>query len=103
MRKADVREQLIDVGLEVVLAEGLNATGVKDLVDAVGVPKGSFYYYFPSKEAFVEAIVDRYARDGAIQRAELFADTLVPPLVRVRRAFEAYLRVYKAAGYTGGC
>jgi len=103
MAKDEVREHLIDVGLKTVWAEGLNATGVKDLVEAAGVPKGSFYYYFPSKEAFTEAVVERYARDGAAQREELLADTSVPPLLRIRRAFEAYLPVYKAVGYTGGC
>jgi TetR/AcrR family transcriptional repressor of nem operon len=94
---------VIDVGLQAVLTGGLNATGVKDVAEAAGVPKGSFYYYFSSKEAFAEAVVDRYARAGADQRAALLADTGAPPLARLRRAFEAYLPVFEATGYTGGC
>src|SRR5258708_26086780 len=39
-------------GLDLVHARGFTASGVKDITDAAGVPKGSFYAYFPSKEAF---------------------------------------------------
>ena len=42
---------------------GFAASGVKDITDAAGVPKGSFYAYFPSKEAFAAAVLDHYWSD----------------------------------------
>ena len=43
-----------------MLAQGYHGTGVKELVDAVGIPKGSFYQYFESKEHFCALAVDHY-------------------------------------------
>jgi TetR/AcrR family transcriptional repressor of nem operon len=59
----EVRRRLLDAGLALVHARGFSASGVKDITDAAGVPKGSFYAYFPSKEAFAAAILDHYWSD----------------------------------------
>ena len=59
----EVRRRLLDAGLKLVHAHGFAASGVKDITDAAGVPKGSFYAYFPSKEAFGAAILEHYWSD----------------------------------------
>ena len=59
----EVRRRLLAQGLDLVHARGFAASGVKDITDAAGVPKGSFYAYFPSKEAFAAAILDHYWSD----------------------------------------
>ena len=43
----DVRRRLLAAGLDLVHSRGFSASGVKDITDAAGVPKGSFYAYFP--------------------------------------------------------
>lgn len=42
--------------------KGFSATGLDEILKAVGVPKGSFYHYFDSKEAFGAELIDRYAQ-----------------------------------------
>ena len=59
----EVRRRLLEAGLNLVHARGFAASGVKDITDAAGVPKGSFYAYFPSKEALAEAILEHYWSD----------------------------------------
>ena len=59
----EVRKNLLAAGLDLVHARGFAASGVKDITDAAGVPKGSFYAYFPSKEAFAAAILEHYWAD----------------------------------------
>jgi len=59
----EVRRRLLAAGLALVHAHGFAASGVKDITDAAGVPKGSFYAYFPSKEAFAAAILEHYWSD----------------------------------------
>ncbi|MDT5307445.1 MAG: TetR/AcrR family transcriptional regulator, transcriptional repressor for nem operon [Mycobacterium sp.] len=59
----EVRKNLLAAGLDLVHARGFAASGVKHITDAAGVPKGSFYAYFPSKEAFAAAILAHYWAD----------------------------------------
>ena len=59
----DVRRRLLSAGLVLVHGRGFAASGVKDITDSAGVPKGSFYAYFASKEAFAAAILEHYWAD----------------------------------------
>ena len=51
---------LLEKGIELLWANGYNATSVNDIVMAAGVPKGSFYFYFDSKEDFAVKAIDKY-------------------------------------------
>jgi len=62
MPRPNVREKIIDAGLKVLIEKGFNGAGVQDITDAAGVPKGSFYNHFESKEALGAEVVDRYGR-----------------------------------------
>lgn len=60
-KKAELtRQRLLDAGHALVLRKGFSALSIKDIVDACEVPKGSFYYYFPSKELFCCELLERY-------------------------------------------
>lgn len=60
MGRPSVKEQLVDRTLGVWLERGFEGSSVNDLVAAAGVPKGSFYNHFPSKEHFAVEHVRRY-------------------------------------------
>lgn len=57
---ADIRQHLIDIAKALMAEKGYTAVGLAELVAAAGVPKGSFYYYFKSKEEFGQALLDDY-------------------------------------------
>jgi TetR/AcrR family transcriptional regulator, transcriptional repressor for nem operon len=59
-QREGTRERLVREGLGLVLEQGWAATGVDAVLRAVGVPKGSFYHYFESKDAFGFALLDSY-------------------------------------------
>ncbi|MFN3581903.1 MAG: TetR/AcrR family transcriptional regulator, partial [Pseudomonas sp.] len=48
----DKRARILAAGTEVMLLKGYNGTGVQEITQGAGVPKGSFYHYFESKEDF---------------------------------------------------
>lgn len=60
MDKQDARTNLIEVGAKAFMAKGYHAVGLQEILAAAGVPKGSFYYYFHSKEDFCIAAIDHY-------------------------------------------
>lgn len=98
----EVRRRLLAAGLELVHAQGFSASGVKDITDAAGVPKGSFYAYFPSKEAFAAAILEHYWSDIEARLLPLLdADGLAQE--RIGRFFHALADEHEAADFLLGC
>ncbi|HLZ67110.1 MAG TPA: TetR/AcrR family transcriptional regulator [Aliidongia sp.] len=56
----DVRSHILDAGRRIIAAKGFEGVGLNEILRAAGVPKGSFYHYFPSKEGYGRALLDRY-------------------------------------------
>lgn len=57
---SDTKSHLLATGYKLLAHKGFTAVGIKQILDTAGVPKGSFYHYFASKEAFGEAIIKGY-------------------------------------------
>lgn len=57
---SDVRQGILDVGQRIMAAKGYSAVGLNEILATAGVPKGSFYHYFESKDAFGEALLESY-------------------------------------------
>ncbi|MCW5516819.1 TetR/AcrR family transcriptional regulator [Muriicola sp. Z0-33] len=53
-------DYLLEKGIHILWSKGYNATSVNDIVMAAGVPKGSFYFYFDSKEDFAVKAIEKY-------------------------------------------
>src|SRR6202140_1963575 len=107
MARASVRDQLIESAVEVFHARGFNGCSVQDIVEAAGVPKGSFYNHFDSKEALGVEVVRAYtALVGAYVVAAGAADILSgdgAPLERIRAYFEAVIEQNASCGVRKGC
>jgi TetR/AcrR family transcriptional repressor of nem operon len=56
----DVRQSILETGQRIMAGKGFSAVGLNEILLAAGVPKGSFYHYFGSKEAFGEALLEAY-------------------------------------------
>jgi len=103
MKKQDKRINILEVGTELISSKGFNATGIDSVLKKAGVPKGSFYYYFGSKEDFGLAIIDKFADEYALKLASYFDDTSVLPLQRMRNYMEHSLEHLSEKNFTQGC
>jgi TetR/AcrR family transcriptional repressor of nem operon len=56
--KEDTKLALIKAGRRIIVEKGYNHAGIQEVLQAVGVPKGSFYHFFSSKEEFGLAIIE---------------------------------------------
>jgi len=101
--RPNVRENLLRLGMKMLHEEGYTATGIKDIVDAAQVPKGSFYNYFENKEVFGKEAIDLYFESALPKLRELLCDENTPPLERLRSYFEARAQGFRAADYSRGC
>jgi TetR/AcrR family transcriptional repressor of nem operon len=99
----DTRQVILEAGADLVHQRGFHHTGLADILRAAGVPKGSFYFYFPSKEDFGLALVDHHAGRLAGVAERLLAADGAPPLVRLRRFFTGMRQHFAGHGYARGC
>jgi TetR/AcrR family transcriptional repressor of nem operon len=100
MARRGMREEISVAALDRFHAAGYHASGIKDITDAAGVPKGSFYNHFDSKEAMAVAALHRY---GASDHLADLADESVAPLARLRAHFDAQRNRTVGHGYARGC
>lgn len=56
----DVRKHILDTAYGIIALKGFSGVGINEILTSSGVPKGSFYYYFGTKEAFGEALLEEY-------------------------------------------
>lgn len=97
------RDHLIDIGVELIHSHGYGATGLKEILDAARVPKGSFYHHFNSKEEFAAAAIERYAAREGLRCQSILGDIRLSPLKRLRRYFNELIRIAGPRGPIPGC
>ena len=86
---------LLDKGMELLWFKGYHATSVNDIVAEAGVPKGSFYFYFDSKEDFAVRALEKYFDDRVGPVLELLENTSVSPKKRILNFYEFRTKMLK--------
>ena len=102
MEIRNTRDHLLQVGLRRIHSVGYASTGVKEILDEADVPKGSFYHYFASKEAFAKEVLELYVREENERAEKILRDGKGAPLKRLRRYFEELIAVYGPTGKISG-
>ncbi|MEU2052475.1 TetR/AcrR family transcriptional regulator [Streptomyces bungoensis] len=86
-RTSDAKEKILTAAHSLIEQRGYSALGVAEICKTAGVPKGSFYYFFESKEALALAVIDEHW--AAEQRGwNRILGSDAEPLERLRRLFE---------------
>lgn len=83
----DKRARILAAGTEVMLRKGYNGTGVQEITQGAGVPKGSFYHYFESKEDFAIQALHYYYTPRLERFANALAASDVSPRERILRCY----------------
>ncbi|MFZ6644581.1 TetR family transcriptional regulator C-terminal domain-containing protein [Undibacterium sp. TJN25] len=83
MAKPSHREKILTEGLRVVHQHGFGGASVRDIVQAAGVPQGSFTNHFGSKESFGLEIIDLYFSNSQQVMSETLLNDALPPLQRL--------------------
>jgi TetR/AcrR family transcriptional repressor of nem operon len=87
-RISDAREKILGAAQSLIELRGYSALGVAEICKAAGVPKGSFYYFFESKEALALAVIDEHWADQELTWTHILTSE-AEPLHRLRRLFAA--------------
>jgi TetR/AcrR family transcriptional regulator, transcriptional repressor for nem operon len=103
MRYGSSKQALLDAGGKLLRERGYGGAGVAEILKTAGVPKGSFYHYFASKDAFVAEVLDLYVSEQRQRIEEHLGRRDRPPLERLRGFFESEAERHRREGCRGGC
>lgn len=102
--KHDIND-VIREGSALIQRQGYHAVGVNDILRATGIPKGSFYNFFASKEAFAEAILEAYGTDYAKWVKQLLTAKAenVPAIDRLENFYKTLIDANEEDAFSRGC
>ena len=104
MRRKIYREDILDAGFELMFLNGYHSTGIKEITDTVGIPKGSFYNHFNSKESFAIEVLQRYCDNGLRDHKEtLLENENIGPVERLKKMYDEFIEHYNENDYKRGC
>ncbi len=100
---AQVREQLVRAGVVLLTERGISATPLDDVLSATGLPKGSFYHHFGTKEAWVTEAITAYGVYFERKLQRHFDDLTLPPLQRLQAFVDDACAGMSRYGFQRGC
>lgn len=103
MPKPSHRQKLLDIGMQVVHQHGFAGASVRDIVQAAGVPQGSFTNHFASKEVFGLEVIDLYFENSCETMRQTLRNDELPPLQRLRAYIDAGKNRLNKDGMRNGC
>ena len=103
MARANTREEIISKGAELIHVQGFNATGLQQILQAANIPKGSFYFYFKSKEDFGMEVIDYFNAMINGIFTKYLSDKNIPPMKRLENLFNCFANIFQKSGFTLGC
>lgn len=92
----DTRQHLLDTGHRVIAGKGFCGVGLSEILNSAGVPKGSFYHYFKSKEQFGQALLEDYFRKYLADMDRLFNADGKTAAQRLLSYWQGWLHTYSA-------
>jgi TetR/AcrR family transcriptional repressor of nem operon len=103
MTTNDTRNLIIQTGADLISTKGFGATGINGILTVAGVPKGSFYHYFSSKNDFGLAIIDTFAEEYDNKLDQILNDKGRSCVDRLRAYFDIGVESMTNCDCTRGC
>ncbi|WP_312414155.1 TetR/AcrR family transcriptional regulator [Pseudescherichia sp.] len=98
-----VREHILATGQRIMAGKGFSAVGLKEILDESDVPKGSFYYYFSSKEDFGVAMLEHYFDDYLADLDETLAEPGISYAQRLMNYWQKWRDTQSFSDCQGKC
>ena len=102
-KELSTRDRILEVGAQAISDKSFNSCGIAEILRRAGVPKGSFYHYFPSKEDFGVALVEKATAEYVEFLRPIIGDRKKTAISRLRAVFEAGRDECLASGAARQC
>ena len=97
------RDKILDEGVSLLMEHGYHGTGLQQILDRVGVPKGSFYNYFGSKEEFGGEVIRHYIEPFIALLDRHLGSPNRPAAAALQAYFDELIGELERRRYKGGC
>ena len=97
------KHNLLDEGVALLMRQGYHGTGLKEILDAVNIPKGSFYNYFGSKENFAAEVIVHYITPYLNQLNQYLDESEGNAVAALNRYIEESIAELERTDFNGGC
>lgn len=94
-KKTMKKNEIIRKSIHVIFEKGYNGTGVKDLTDAAGIPKGSLYNYFENKEDYLKEALNLYYNEMSQKQFSILSDKNLEPLDRIKNFYSTMIEDFE--------
>jgi TetR/AcrR family transcriptional regulator, transcriptional repressor for nem operon len=101
--KTETRDRLVETARDLFWSQGYTATGIAQILDAAGARSGSLYYFFPTKEDLLLAVLEWYKAHLWPVVVQPVFDRIRDPIERIFGILDGYRRHLLAAKYEFGC
>lgn len=96
-------DDVLDKGTELFRTRGYHQVGINDILKECGIPKGSFYNFFKTKEDFAQKIIERYGQSSKNMIEGYLHEKSLSPLDRLKSFYRMLVDSNVADNYAGGC
>ncbi len=101
--KEVTKNALLEAGAQIMIEKGYTNTGIQEVLESTGVPKGSFYYYFDSKEDFALQVIDYKDASYAEYLKKFFDDKSLSPIERLKAYCNEGKKMFEENECRKGC
>ncbi len=97
------KENLLTQGVQLLMEQGYHGTGLKEILDAVKIPKGSFYNYFASKERYAAEVIQHYINPFIAELGNHLKNPGQDALSALNQYFDEQISNLEKIDFKGGC
>lgn len=98
------KQEIIEKGSRIIQSRGYHNTGISEILKETGIPKGSFYNFFDTKENFCLEVIDYYGENGYKMMQDIFSRANLSPLEKLKAYYyEFMLKANKENTSRMGC
>ncbi|XLS30283.1 TetR/AcrR family transcriptional regulator [Flavobacteriaceae bacterium M23B6Z8] len=97
------KEEILDIGYDVIRRNGYHNVGINHILKEAGIPKGSFYNFFESKEDFAQQVIQRYGENNRCWIEQYFENCKLSPIECLKSFYAMMINYNVEDEYAGGC
>ncbi|SEJ04013.1 TetR/AcrR family transcriptional regulator [Pseudomonas sp. NFR16] len=101
--QTDVKQRILDTAGSIIGKKGFSAVGLNEILQTVKVPKGSFYHYFSSKDAFGEALLESYFSGYLAEMDDIFLNPDASEYQKLINYWQGWIHNQTSQQFFGKC